>query len=85
MTFHCKGVEDSKLDFDPTDTMLIDPTGEQMPYEAFGGSVTQYVPRPVGGVLTPVNQLGVLTPYVALVGLVAVATVAVAARRRRKA
>jgi len=45
----------------------------------------QRVPRPVGGVVTPVNMLAVLSPYLALIGLVGAVTVAVAAARRRKA
>jgi len=42
------------------------------------------LPRPVGGYLVPVNKLTLLAPYLALVGLVGVVTVAVAATRRRK-
>jgi len=40
--------------------------------------------RPVGGVLTPVNKLAILAPYLALIGLVGAVTVAVAVQRRRK-
>jgi len=39
---------------------------------------------PVGGVVMPVNKLTVLAPYLALLGLVGAATVAVVATRRRK-
>jgi len=41
-------------------------------------------PRPVGGVLVPVNKLEVLAPYLALLGLVGAVTAAVAVQRRRK-
>ena len=41
-------------------------------------------PRPVGGMLTPVNKLTILAPYLALLGLVGVVTVAVVTKRRRK-
>jgi len=41
-------------------------------------------PAPVGGVLISVNKLDLLTPYLALIGLVGAVTIAVAARRRRK-
>lgn len=40
-------------------------------------------PRPVGGVVTPTNKLEILTPYLALVGLVAVVTTAIVAKRSR--
>lgn len=40
--------------------------------------------RPVGGYFTPVNKLAILTPYLALLGLVGAVTVAVATTRRRK-
>ncbi len=42
------------------------------------------VPRPVGGYLTSVSKLAVLTPYLALVGLVGVASTVFAIRRRHK-
>jgi len=83
VTFHCRGVGDGKLEFDPATTYLLDPQGAQIPREAIGGSVTQYS-RAVGGVLVPVNNLTILAPYLALVGLIGAVTVAVAATRRRK-
>jgi len=42
-------------------------------------------PRPVGGVLTPVNKLDLLAPYLALICLVGAVTIAVAAERKRRA
>ena len=36
---------------------------------------------PVGGILTPINKLVILTPYLALIGLVALVTVAVKKRK----
>jgi len=41
-------------------------------------------PRPVGGVLVPVNKLVLLSPYLAILGLVGAVTVAVAIQRRWK-
>ena len=38
---------------------------------------------PVGGVLLPVNKLEILTPYVALAGLIAVISSAVVVEKRR--
>jgi len=40
--------------------------------------------RAVGGILTPVNKLTILAPYLALLGLVGAVTVAVAVQRRLK-
>jgi hypothetical protein len=37
---------------------------------------------PVGGILTPVNKLVILTPYLALIGLAAIAAIAVKKRKR---
>jgi hypothetical protein len=39
-------------------------------------------PRPVGGVITPINKFEILTPYFALVGLLLCATAAVVRRAR---
>jgi len=41
-------------------------------------------PRPVGGVLVPVNKLEILTPYIALAGLIAAVSTVVAVKRRRE-
>jgi len=40
--------------------------------------------RPVGGVVTPVNKLQMLVPYLALAGLVGAATAAFTIRKRRR-
>ena len=42
-------------------------------------------PRPVGGTVLPVSKLAILSPYLALFGLVGAATAAFAVKRRRKA
>ena len=44
-----------------------------------------YYEPPVGGVLTPVNRLAVLAPYLSLVGLGGALSVVFAVRRKRKA
>jgi len=41
-------------------------------------------PAPVGGVLTPVNKLDLLAPYLALVGLVGAVSTVFAIRKKRK-
>jgi streptogramin lyase len=43
------------------------------------------VPVPVGGIVVPVNKLGLLAPWLGLVGLMAVAVVALVVRRHRSA
>jgi hypothetical protein len=40
------------------------------------------VTPPVGGILTPVNKFVILAPYLALIGLAAIATIAVKKRKR---
>lgn len=45
--------------------------------------VDQVIDFAVGGVITPVNVLDVLSPYLALIGLFGVVTAAVAIRKRR--
>jgi hypothetical protein len=49
----------------------------------WGVAVYPVIPAPVGGVVTPVNKLEILTPYIALAGLiVAVSTVYVMRKRK---
>jgi hypothetical protein len=43
----------------------------------------QQEPRPVVGVVSAVNKLDLLAPYIALAGLIAAVTMVVVARRRR--
>ena len=42
------------------------------------------VARPVGGILVPADKLALLSPYLALVGLLGAVTVVAAARRRKR-
>ncbi len=49
-----------------------------------GVAVYPVIPAPVGGVVTPVNKLEILMPYLALAGLVAAVTAAFTIRKRRK-
>jgi len=54
------------------------------PRNGYSNAVT-IVNCAVGGVVAPTNKLEILTPYLALAGLVAVASTVVIARRRREA
>ncbi|MEE9459422.1 MAG: hypothetical protein V3V84_06660 [Candidatus Bathyarchaeia archaeon] len=49
-----------------------------------GVAVYPVIPAPVGGVVTPVNKLEILAPYLALAGLVAAVTAALTIKKRRK-
>jgi len=84
VTFHCKAVGNSALEFNPPD-LLVDSGMNEIPHESIGGSVTQYVQRPVGGVLVPVNKLSILAPYLALIGLVGAVATVIGLRRKREA
>jgi len=50
----------------------------------YGNLVLGPAPAPVGGIAVPVNKLSLLTPYLALVGLIGAVTGAVGLMRRRK-
>lgn len=41
-------------------------------------------PRPVGGIVTPVNKLEILTPYLALAGLIAAVSKVYVIKRRKE-
>jgi len=41
-------------------------------------------PRPVAGIIIPTNKLEILTPYLALAGLIAVVSVVVVVKRRNR-
>jgi len=83
-TFHCLGEGTGLMVLTSPIIVLQDP--DENPYdtepEPFEFTVHQY--RAVGGVLTGTDKLAVLSPYLALIGLVGAVTVAVAVQRRRK-
>ena len=72
--------------FEDSIDLVTLPGGQAAPPLAAGPvqlRCNQRVPRPVGGVVTPVNKVAVLSPYFALIGLFAVVTAAVAIRKRK--
>jgi len=80
LTFHCLGEGTSEIYFDGASILI-----GQLPYielDPFICTVHQTV-RAVGGVLATANKLAVLSPYLALIGLVGAVTVAVAIRKRK--
>jgi len=69
----------------------VTPSGVRTVIYTFAGGTGPYgvaivpTPRPVGGVLTPVNKLTILAPYLALIGLVGSVTAAAVMKKRREA
>jgi hypothetical protein len=62
--------------------ILLTSTGWVDP-EPFEITVNQFEPAPVGGVVSPINKFKILTPYIALAGLIiAVSTFYVFKRRK---
>ncbi|MGB9022989.1 MAG: hypothetical protein WCC94_06080 [Candidatus Bathyarchaeia archaeon] len=53
-------------------------------FRTYGLQQEQQRSIPVGGLVKPVNELNVLTPYLALLGLIAAAVVVVALWKKRK-
>jgi hypothetical protein len=51
-------------------------------FDPVESTVNQVTPAPVGGVSIPVNKLNIVTPYLALAGLVAVVSTIIVARKR---
>jgi len=80
LTFHCLGEGTSEIYFDDASIFI---QGYITP-DLFI-CIAHQSTRPVGGVLTPVNKLAILAPYLALLGLVGAVSLAATARRRRKA
>ncbi|MCW4043191.1 MAG: hypothetical protein NWE90_05660, partial [Candidatus Bathyarchaeota archaeon] len=85
ITFHCLAEGTSIIKLYSADTIWILDNGEPTGYspEIFRTTVNQIEPAPVGGVHIPINKIEVLTPYLALAGLIiSVSTVYVIKRRK---
>lgn len=81
--FHCLDSGTSTISFDRATLYRgIDGAGGSYTPEVIDLEVTQG--RSVGGVMTGVNKLIILSPYIGLVGLVAVVTSAVIIMKKRK-
>lgn len=81
LTFHCRGMGSTTLRF--SDYVIHDVSGGTIFFLSEPAQVSQIEPRPVGGLLMPVNKLEILAPYLALVGLAAALSAVVAVKRRR--
>jgi len=79
ITFHCKDVGTSSLNF--TKYIISYKDNDGPPRAAlFNGTVSQV--RPVGGEVLAIDALALLIPWIAAAGAVAVATILVLASRR---
>ncbi len=77
VTFHCLGPGISGIRVEESDIVSHDPP---ISWEGIDLEVHQTVP--VGGITTPINKLEILTPYIALAGLIiAVSTVIIKKRK----
>ncbi len=92
-TFHCKGEGSSPINIPE---YYYPPTGGASkvgPYEDQAGDISTTLlkaavtqtpePPPVGGVVTPTNKLAILTPYIALAGLIAAVSAVYVVKRRK--
>jgi hypothetical protein len=69
ITFHCSGEGSSWVDIGPSD---IGRGAGSIPHNRGGVTLNQIEPAPVAGITSPINKLAILTPYIALAGLIAV-------------
>jgi hypothetical protein len=64
--------------------VVSEPTADVSDLKSDEGRAYVYsIPTVVGGIITPVNKLEILAPYLALVGLVAAVSAVVVVRRRQ--
>ena len=61
-----------------------DPDLDYLTGGPFAGGYTLPPPEPVGGIIVPVNRLGLLAPWMGLAGLAALAALTVALLRKRR-
>lgn len=81
ITFHCLGEGSSTIEVSGWVSDTLRDQDKTFP-DSVEIPVNQVPPAPVGGVLMPVNKLNVITPYLALAGLVAVVSTVIVARKR---
>jgi len=82
--FHCLGAGTVTVDvLEDVSYVVID--GAEYDVVGVDGVIHQTIPQPVGGVTSPINKLEILTPYLALAGLIAAVSAVVVVKRRSKA
>ncbi len=90
-TFHCKGVGSSPInipewyEYPSGGKVSVGPYMiESLSHTKLKAAVTQTIePAPVAGLVTPTNKLMVLTPYIALAGLIASVSTVIIIKRRK--
>jgi hypothetical protein len=80
ITFHCLGSGVSEIRIEESD---IEGGAAAIAWEPVNLEVTQVEVAPVGGVASPINKLTILTPYIALAGLIAVVSTVYVIKRRK--
>jgi hypothetical protein len=85
LTFHCLAEGTSNIRVESIDTVWLSDGGTPIPTNPEGFEITcnQFRPRPVGGLVIPTNKLEILTPYLALAGLIAAVSAVVVVKRRK--
>jgi len=82
LTFHCLGEGSSPINIQNTVIYRAAAGLQEIEHEVLKGAVTQEPGMPVGGYVAPINKLEILTPYLALAGIVAVASAIYIKKRR---
>jgi hypothetical protein len=81
ITFHCLAPGNTPINV--IDANYTIATGGNQILNVLKASVSQITPPPVGGVASPVNKVEIISPYIALAGLIAaVSTVYIIKKRR---
>lgn len=81
LTFHCRGVGSSPVNILNTVIYRAASGAQEIEHEVLKGAVSQD-PMAVGGVSTPINKLEIITPYIALAGLIAAVSAVYIIKRR---
>ncbi|MFC1507587.1 hypothetical protein ACFLQ6_11070 [Thermoproteota archaeon] len=83
LTFHCRGEGSSPINIQNTAIYRAAAGVVLIEHEVLKGAVTQDPPMPVGGISTPINKLEIVTPYIALAGLIAMLSAVYVIKKRK--
>jgi hypothetical protein len=81
LTFHCLDAGNTPINV--IDAVYTDVSGANHTLNVLKASVSQIPVPPVGGISTPINKIEVLTPYLALAGLITVVLAVVVVKRKK--
>ncbi|WP_455369835.1 hypothetical protein [[Eubacterium] cellulosolvens] len=85
--FHCLREGAAPITITSVDTVWLKPLGGGVEFHSFPEPVTVTIQQveytPVGGISTSVNKLEILTPYLALAGLIAAISAIYVVKRRK--